>query len=939
MFELETYKPRQNWQDTILVAVCAIAQMAVGVLITVGTLGGGTTLGVGIFTEGLMDAYKVAMSVHKGESINLESYFLGKAISYAIIGAQVGFNKLAPATTTARTAGTVGATETATTVGTKVGTAGTTEIVKDISTSQLIAQLAKTSAIQFATVMAIEKTVDWVSEGIRENALDGLEERIAGNVGNAASQALSNNSILLTANCNIERNQIMTEIQKAIFQATKTGKHAMVINQLASGIAGAAANSFKGSGIGFAVKVTHAAVTVVDVIAKIDPIIDNIKDAITTIINQAGTRAKERLGNKVEVDGNQVLSNDLSRNIGEMAANSMLSLLQRKVTPTLNLGVSYVADQMVGKYQKEQTNLLEKYSQQFIADKKETSLRDMTSSNMMSSKPPPLLSPHKMSSSSAMSSKEKISFSSMMSSQRKLGYNLAPQPESTGLAGLTGSDLALASLLPKPGSGDGGSNSILLLSSAMQQPIYVFENGKFLQSYGKGLGGTPITIGYDSKNQQYFGFTNKGSSNSGSIFEAISASSNGKYSADILRGVVQPIPVADTTPPKPPSQLTPQPKPLSQSELSAAQFLVDTLTADKQQLQAKENEYHRNILQIAKQNMHDSAAKKFARDEALMQQAYAMGGEPYLPLKRVEPGWQAKNLKDVFQNSLNLVIDPKYGGNLPLAVFSTSGDLIDCGMQQIVHVISGVEGGADTLKVLGYLPNKLIGTVKDFSKDIAKEHLPEKWYKGLSDWCKGLPENTKVTATLATDSMILWGAGRVLQIASGPATSKLYSSLEKGVAAEASAFTTVGKASEIGLVGENTITKPSSMLTKVDDFGLAESGIHGKIEAAIGNKPIVTGSLRELTALEIKLACEELVTSGEGKAMAGAGHTKPIKDIKRIVETYGGSPEDWAKMFSKDRVLKEGVVLLPDTNVQLHYYKNIKTGQVIEIKPVIATKK
>ena len=48
--------------------------------------------------------------------------------------------------------------------------------------------------------MAIEKKVDWVSEGIRENALDGLEERIAGNVGNAASQALSNNSILLTAN-------------------------------------------------------------------------------------------------------------------------------------------------------------------------------------------------------------------------------------------------------------------------------------------------------------------------------------------------------------------------------------------------------------------------------------------------------------------------------------------------------------------------------------------------------------------------------------------------------------------------------------------------------------------------------------------------------------------------------------------------------------------
>ncbi|WP_341751163.1 hypothetical protein [Candidatus Tisiphia endosymbiont of Piscicola geometra] len=373
----------------------------------------------------------------------------------------------------------------------------------------------------------------------------------------------------------------------------------------------------------------------------------------------------------------------------------------------------------------------------------------------------------------------------------------------------------------------------------------VFENGKFLQSYGKDQGGKPITIGYDSKNQQYFGFTNKGSSNSGSIFEAISASSNGKYSADILRGLAQPIPVADTTPPKPPSQPTPQPKPLSQSELSAAQFLVDTLTADKRQLQAKENEYHRNILQIAKQNMHDSAVKKFARDAALMQQAYAIGGESYLPLKRVELGWQAKNLKEVLDNSLSSLIDPKYGGNLPLAVFSTSGDLIDCGMQQIVHVISGVEGGADTLKVLGYLPNKLIGTVKDFSKDIAKEHLPEKWYKGLSDWYKGLPENTKVTATLAADSMVLWGAGRVLQIASGPATSKLYSALEKGVAAEASAFTTVGKASEIGLVGENTLTKPLSMLTKVEQKLPIEA-----LEVERVAEEISLGSATPLTATE-----------------------------------------------------------------------------------------
>ncbi|WP_341747862.1 hypothetical protein [Candidatus Tisiphia endosymbiont of Dascillus cervinus] len=167
-------------------------------------------------------------------------------------------------------------------------------------------------------------------------------------------------------------------------------------------------------------------------------------------------------------------------------------------------------------------------------------------------------------------------------------------------------------------------------------------------------------------------------------------------------------------------------------------------------------------------------------------------------------------------NSLSSLIDPKYGGNLPLTVWSTIGDLADMSMQQIAHRISSVEGGSQTLAAIGYIPSKAIATIKDFSKDVAKKYLPEQWYQGLSEFYQGLPKNSKVTLTLTTDSMVLWGAGRILQIASGSATSKLYSALEKGVAAEASAFTTVGKASEIGLVGENTITKPSSMLTKVE---------------------------------------------------------------------------------------------------------------------------
>ncbi|WP_375318926.1 hypothetical protein [Candidatus Tisiphia endosymbiont of Oplodontha viridula] len=83
----------------------------------------------------------------------------------------------------------------------------------------------------------------------------------------------------------------------------------------------------------------------------------------------------------------------------------------------------------------------------------------------------------------------------------------------------------------------------------------------------------------------------------------------------------------------------------------------------EQQLQAKENEYHRNILQIAKQNMHDSAAKKFARDEALMQQAYAIGGE-IVPLT-VAPIEGRKTTADTDRNISEYFDNPnnKYSNN------------------------------------------------------------------------------------------------------------------------------------------------------------------------------------------------------------------------------------------------------------------------------------
>ena len=55
IFEVETYKPRQKWLDTIIVGVCGIAQMAIGALIAIGSLGSGLNLAVRFQQHGFHD--------------------------------------------------------------------------------------------------------------------------------------------------------------------------------------------------------------------------------------------------------------------------------------------------------------------------------------------------------------------------------------------------------------------------------------------------------------------------------------------------------------------------------------------------------------------------------------------------------------------------------------------------------------------------------------------------------------------------------------------------------------------------------------------------------------------------------------------------------------------------------------------------------------------
>lgn len=56
--------------------------------------------------------------------------------------------------------------------------------------------------------------------------------------------------------------------------------------------------------------------------------------------------------------------------------------------------------------------------------------------------------------------------------------------------------------------------------------------------------------------------------------------------------------------------------------------------------------------------------------------------------------------------------------------------------------------------------------------------------------------------------------------------------------------------------------------------------------------------------------------------MAGAGTTRELWDIDRIVEEYGGDPYAWTKMTTTIKGLP----------TQLHWLENLETGAQVEPK-------
>ena len=105
-------------------------------------------------------------------------------------------------------------------------------------------------------------------------------------------------------------------------------------------------------------------------------------------------------------------------------------------------------------------------------------------------------------------------------------------------------------------------------------------------------------------------------------------------------------------------------------------------------------------------------------------------------------------------------------------------------------------------------------------------------------------------------------------------------------------------------------------------------GMAAPLEVA-GNEALAGArNVANLPRLNAQLASEAQLAelqAGKGIPMAGAGAKAPIKDIDRLVRTYGGDAADWAKVRSSH--YKGG-----GHSFETHAYANVNTGDVVEPK-------
>jgi hypothetical protein len=109
-----------------------------------------------------------------------------------------------------------------------------------------------------------------------------------------------------------------------------------------------------------------------------------------------------------------------------------------------------------------------------------------------------------------------------------------------------------------------------------------------------------------------------------------------------------------------------------------------------------------------------------------------------------------------------------------------------------------------------------------------------------------------------------------------------------------------------------------------------QDGQELEVHGPSSNARSAVNSLRLAKQLASEAGAAELLAGG-GKTMAGAGTRIPIRDVPRLVAEHGGKSDDWAKVASATFKFDDF------TTIEVHGYRNVVTGETVELKSKIGT--
>lgn len=147
-----------------------------------------------------------------------------------------------------------------------------------------------------------------------------------------------------------------------------------------------------------------------------------------------------------------------------------------------------------------------------------------------------------------------------------------------------------------------------------------------------------------------------------------------------------------------------------------------------------------------------------------------------------------------------------------------------------------------------------------------------------------------------------------------------------------------------GAAGVHPDDRPlvTGVVTAVVQATAVQIGGAAIVEAAAGEgatgvgsgctpSPIQASNLARQLTSEEQLAQAQ---AGNGTPLIGAGTTRVLDAAPRLARQYGGNASDWAKMGG-DSSAGRGVQMPGGGYFEIHWYQNLKTGQVVEVKTKI----